>query len=54
MMISHENLYKNRPKPLGRMIESDRQRPLPPYEGKWSLADSKKKKKRLGSMGMGT
>lgn len=54
MMLTTEIYEQKTPKPLLRLITSGRQRPLPLYDGKWSLADEMCRRQRLGGTEIGS
>lgn len=54
MTLSTEIHEQKTPKPLLRLITSGRQRPLPLYDGKWSLADEMVRRQRLGGTEIGS
>lgn len=53
MTLTTEIHEQKTPKPLLRLITSESQRPLPLYDGKWSLADEMCRRQRLGGRGIG-
>ncbi len=53
MKVTTEIHEQKTPKPLFRLITPGRQRPLPLYDGKWSLADEMSRRQRLGGRGIG-
>ena len=53
MTLTTEIHEQKTPKPLLRLITSNRQRPLPLYDGKWPLADEMVRRQRFGGMGTG-
>ena len=53
MNLTTEKYMAKSPNPSPTLIESDRHRPLPLYDGKWSVADSSQNRQRIGSNGLG-